>query len=165
MEIGRRSACQQVRSCPKCVVIARGSFLRFLGHFRRNDSSECAPVPVSRHACSEALRCSLVLLSEDTTHRTLCLACAVHRRCRRLFLVGGFAIRSTRSCNPPSLVIREAMLAGTNSRAFRMVVGVLVERDEVGRMHIAENVSTTSTVMPTSEVAEVSGAGSVVADR
>lgn len=46
-----------------------------------------------------------------------------------------------------------------------MVVGVLVERDSVERMCIAEDVSTTSTMMPTSEVTEVSSAGSVVADR
>lgn len=128
-------------------------------------SSKCAPVPVSRNTRGEALGCSLVLLSEDTAHRTLCLACTVHGWCRRFVLLGGLAVRPARSCNPPSLIIREAMLAGADFCAFGMVVGVLVERDEVGRMQIAENISTTTTVMPTSKVAEVSSAGSVVADR
>jgi hypothetical protein len=74
------------------------------------------------------------------------------------------AITPATSCNLPACEVPPAMLAGPRACAFGMVVGILVERDTVERMHITEDVATASTVVPAGEVAEVALAGCFVTD-
>lgn len=46
-----------------------------------------------------------------------------------------------------------------------MVIGVLIERNGVHGVQVAENISTASAVMPSCEVGEVFGAGGLITDR
>lgn len=64
----------------------------------------------------------------------------------------------------PGSVVEETMLAGPALRAFRMVIGVLVERDEPKRVQVAEDIPASSTMMPSCEVSEMSRARDLIAD-
>jgi len=56
------------------------------------------------------------------------------------------------------------MIARAAACAFRVVVGILVKRNGVERVQIAEYVATSSAVMTAREVGEVSCAGWIVTD-
>ena len=79
--------------------------------------------------------------------------------------MGALAVGTARACNLPSQVIREAVFTSTDFGTFRVVVRILVERDGMTGMSVAEDVAASSTVMLSREEAEVDLAGCVVANN
>ncbi len=69
--------------------------------------------------------------------------------------MGTLAIRATRSCDFPTQVICVAVLTRTDFGAFRVVICILIERDSMRRVSVAENVAATATVVLAGEEAEV----------
>ena len=59
----------------------------------------------------------------------------------------------------PAAEVVPAVLARPRAGAFGVVVGVLVERDGVEGVHVAEDVSAAPAVVPAGEVREVALAG------
>jgi hypothetical protein len=74
------------------------------------------------------------------------------------------AIAPATPSNLPASEIPPAMFAGTRTCALGMIVGVLIEWDNVLGVQVAEDVTAASTMVPAGEVAEVALAGCFVAD-
>jgi hypothetical protein len=64
----------------------------------------------------------------------------------------------------PALEVGKAVFAGADECAFWVVICILVEWNNIGRVCIAKYVAATATVVSTSEICEISGAGGFVAD-
>ena len=65
----------------------------------------------------------------------------------------------------PTAIVGPAMLTRAAAGALRMVIGILIERDGEQGMRVTEYVATSSTVVPSCKVCEISCASSFVADR
>jgi len=96
---------------------------------------ESAPIPITRHALSEAFGGALVLLLfEDARNGRPALA--ADRGCLRrlwgfLVAVRALTVAATAAGELPGAVVDPAVLAGAAPRALWVVVGILVERDGI----------------------------------
>ena len=64
----------------------------------------------------------------------------------------------------PCLELVEAVVAGARRSGTRVEVGVLIERHNIARVPVAEDIATTAAVVTADEVAEVAFASRVIAD-
>lgn len=120
---------------------------------------ECAPVPVARHACGDL----------SAGHQALLITCAN----------GGGGSRAAAPVNPstlgrgstgglriisavPSLELIKTVMTSAGRDSTGIKVGILVERNDVARMPVAEDIATAAAVMAADEVAEVALAGRIV---
>jgi hypothetical protein len=85
-------------------------------------------------------------------------------RARSVPFTTTLTVASARASNLPSLVFRKAELAGPGSHATWVVIGVLVQRDGVGGVGVAEDVPTATAVVAACKVGERAGTGWVVAE-
>jgi hypothetical protein len=128
---------------------------------------ESAPIPISRHTLREAFGSTLGLLLKDARNRRS--AFAANRGCcggfrGLLVAVRALAIGAAAAGKLPCAVVDPAVLAGAAPCAQRVVVGILIERDGVQGVQVAEDVAAPSTVMPPGKVGEVSGTNRVIAN-
>lgn len=123
--------------------------------------SEGAPVPIGRHTGTQTF--SDLALPQNIAQHALSL-CAIHCRRSRLIALQALAIRSTRACLSPALEVSVAVLTCALQVAAGVVIGFLVDGNEVGGVLLAECVAAASTVVFACEVCEVSGASCVVAN-
>lgn len=127
---------------------------------------ESTPIPVFRDALPQAFRCAVLPRPKHAGDSALGLDSAVHARCGRGLglAIRALAVRTTRPCNLPSFVLREAEFAGATTCPLRMVVRVLIERDGIRRVSVAEDITAAPAVVSSSEVSECSGACGFVAN-
>jgi len=128
-------------------------------------ASEGAPAPIPGHALSQALRQAVRLRPE---HIAQSLRRAIHAGCRRrvgILQVGrALAVAPARSGDLPAFVFRVAEGTGPTAIALGVVIRILVERNDVGRVEVTEDVAAASAVMAAGKIGEGSGAGRFVAD-
>lgn len=127
---------------------------------------ESAPIPISRHTLREAFGSAMGLLLEDA--RKGRSAFAANRGCCgsfRGFLVAvrALTIGAAAAGKLPCAVVGPAVLAGAAPCAQRVVVGILIKRDGVKGVQVAEDVAAPSTVMPPGKVCEVPGTNGFIA--
>jgi hypothetical protein len=74
------------------------------------------------------------------------------------------AITPAASCNLPRSEVPPAVLARPRACAFGMIVSVLIERDGIQGVRVAEDVAAASTMVAAGEVGEVALTSCFVAD-
>jgi hypothetical protein len=132
----------------------RSSENRILTHSGETDDgsaagSERAPVPVSRNALrktADQARSSSLTAEESRIRDT--------NRWRRRLLVRVRAVGATNARSLPQTPIVEASIACPVLRALRVEVCVLIERDGIRGMLVAEDVAAATAVMAPFEEAE-----------
>lgn len=124
-----------------------------------------APVPISWYTSRKALGWTYQLLTHEISNNST--SDAVYNWCCRgwWFILRTFTVGSTGSCNRPTSVIVPAVFAGATLCTLWVIVGILVERNWVARVLIAENVTTAPTMVTSCKVGEVFRAGRFIADR
>lgn len=109
--------------------------------------SECAPIPVTRCAL-----CNVGVLRTTRSEP----AEEGHVGCGRRSAVPGVrAVATAYAFNLPITVVGEAFVAGPKLGRAWVEVGLFIERDDVGGVFVAEDVTTTSAVMSALEDGEV----------
>lgn len=121
--------------------------------------SKCTPIPIPRHTGRQTLTQPHIPLPKYPHTASLP---TIHRGRRRLITMRALAITPTAPCNLPAPEIPPAVLASPCARAFGMVICVLVERDAVLAVQVAEDVAAAPTVVFACEVGEVALAGCFV---
>jgi hypothetical protein len=123
--------------------------------------SKRTPIPIPRHTGRQTLTQPHIPLPKHPHTASLP---TIHRGRRRIITMRALAIAPAAPCNLPAPEIPPAVLASPRARAFGMVICVLVERDAVLAVQVAEDVAAAPTVVFACEVGEVALAGCFVAN-
>lgn len=130
--------------------------------------SEGAPIPIPGDALSHTLGRAIVSGAKNPAHGDVCPAATGNNGgdgVLKELLFGALAVGPTHPGDLPALVFTETVFASAAARSTRVKIGILVERDQVGRVRIAKDVATTAAVMPTIEITKWFGTGCLIANR
>lgn len=129
--------------------------------------SKRAPIPITRYALAEAFGGALILLLKNARNSRSGFAadCGCLGSFVLLITLRGLAVGAAVSGKLPGAVVDPAVLTGAAPCALWVVVGILIERDAIEGMQVAEYVTASSAVVPPSEVGEEPGANGLIAYR
>ena len=123
--------------------------------------SESAPVPVPRNACGDlSVGWRTLLATSSDGSRGSRAATRVDPSSLGRSSARGLGVVAAM----PRLELIETMVASAGRRSAWVEVGILIKRNNVARVPVAEDVATTAAMVAAGEVAEVTLAGRIIAD-
>ena len=132
--------------------------------FARHGTSKRAPVPIPRHTRRHALGYRLPHLRKRTAPPTTNHRRGWHTLAAILAPTAAPTARSRAPRDFPPPILAPAELAGAAAVSEGVEGGVLVERDEVGGVCVAEDVAAATAVVAACEIGESTSARRSVAD-